>query len=145
MSQQVIEHTLDQEDEYGMTGLMIACEAGKIEMARLLLDARADPTIKNNEGESALDLAKKGGYTEIVSLVEKSLVEWDDLKDEIYKRRADHIKAKMDCMRKIGIDIKKENIKGWHGYNEKLDPWLDEYCSLHLGFSMVGEVREENI
>ena len=50
-----------------MTGLMIACEAGKIEMARLLLDARADPTIKNNEGESALDLAKKGGYRDCLA------------------------------------------------------------------------------
>lgn len=46
----------------------------------LLEDSRTDPTIRNNFGESALDLAKMRGYTGSIALVEKALVEWEERK-----------------------------------------------------------------
>ena len=45
----------------------------------LLKDERTDPTLVNNFGESALDLAKIRGYNESSALVEKALGAWDSM------------------------------------------------------------------
>ena len=46
----------------------------------LLEDERTDPTIRNNFGESALDLARGRDYSESIALVEKALVDWEKRK-----------------------------------------------------------------
>ncbi len=45
----------------------------------LLLDKRTDPTIANSFGETALDLAKLRGYDKSVELLQKALVEWNEV------------------------------------------------------------------
>lgn len=54
------------------TALMLAASEGKLEMVRLLLAAGADPLLKNNLGETARDLAKRGGHAEVVRLLAKA-------------------------------------------------------------------------
>ena len=71
--------------EGNRTPLMGACflrngvDASKsaVCVGALLADPRTDPTIRNDFGESALDLAKIRGYTESIALLEKALAEWE--------------------------------------------------------------------
>lgn len=53
----------------GNTLLMFASIFGKYDHSDLLVKAGADYTLRNNQGDSALSLAKKGGYREIVKLL----------------------------------------------------------------------------
>jgi TPR repeat protein len=50
---------LNYQDYYGTTGLMIASSYGFINIVELLLDNHVDIYLKNQQGESALDLAGK--------------------------------------------------------------------------------------
>jgi ankyrin repeat protein len=41
-------------------------------MVRILIDREADVNAKNNTGDTALSLAKKGGYDDIVNLLKEA-------------------------------------------------------------------------
>ena len=53
------------------TALMIAARGGVVELGRLLLKYNADARMKNDLGQTALDMAKQRGYTEFVNLLEE--------------------------------------------------------------------------
>lgn len=55
-------------DHVTRTALMSAAAEGKLEMVRLLLEAGATANLKNNLGETALDLAIRGGHTKVTEL-----------------------------------------------------------------------------
>lgn len=57
---------IDAESPNQTTPLMMAARGGHILTVKLLLDEGADATLKNNQGLSALDLAKKFDHTDIV-------------------------------------------------------------------------------
>ena len=59
---------VDASDENGATPLLLAVQAGVIEMIGDLLEAGADPTLQNNNGVSPLDMALQSGDTQIMSL-----------------------------------------------------------------------------
>lgn len=53
----------------GTTPLMAAAEKGHIEIVRLLLEAGCSPLNKNNNGETAMDIASRMGFTDCVELI----------------------------------------------------------------------------
>jgi ankyrin repeat protein len=59
----------------GYTALHNAVWHGSREAARLLLEAGADTAIKGWDGNTALDLARKYGYQDMVELLEKAAAE----------------------------------------------------------------------
>jgi len=58
-----------QDAMMGNTALMGVCFKGSHELAKLLVEKGADTTLKNKQGETALDFAQKGGFEEIVGLL----------------------------------------------------------------------------
>jgi ankyrin repeat protein len=66
--------TLDVSAGTGMTPLMMAVVGGHRDVVRVLLAAGADTTLRNRNGESALDEALKGGITEIIGLLRNTSV-----------------------------------------------------------------------
>ena len=65
-----------ESERYGLcSALMVACENGKIEVVRLLLEEGAEVGLKSSSNLSALVIASEGGLFEIVKLL---LVKVDD-------------------------------------------------------------------
>jgi hypothetical protein len=56
----------------GCTPLHLAANNGHLEIVRFLISQRADIEAKNNEDETALDLAKERKHQEIVAFLESS-------------------------------------------------------------------------
>lgn len=54
----------------GNTLLTLATGNGRIENVRYLLSRGADTTMRNGAGDTALDIARQHGYTEIIRLLE---------------------------------------------------------------------------
>ncbi|RNA00703.1 KN motif and ankyrin repeat domain-containing 3, partial [Brachionus plicatilis] len=58
------------QDKEGSTALMAACEHGHIDIVRLLLDnTNCDPDIKDNDGETAFEIAKNKNRNDIIVLL----------------------------------------------------------------------------
>ncbi|XP_023595540.1 ankyrin repeat domain-containing protein 22 isoform X1 [Trichechus manatus latirostris] len=58
-------------DCYGCTALHYACEMKNQTVIPLLLEAHADPTIKNKDGESPLDIAQRLKFSQIELMLRK--------------------------------------------------------------------------
>jgi ankyrin repeat protein len=58
----------------GGTPLMLASNAGNIEMVQMLLDAGADIKAKDREGRTAISVASARGHENIVSLISARMV-----------------------------------------------------------------------
>ena len=61
-----------REEESGMTPLMKCARYGLPACAEILLRHGADPDIRNNEGQTALDIASKRGAFGIVRILKKA-------------------------------------------------------------------------
>ncbi|XP_059253373.1 ankyrin repeat domain-containing protein 22 [Mustela nigripes] len=59
-------------DCYGYTALHYACQMRNQTLIPLLLEARADPTIKNKRGESSLDIARRLKFSQIELMLRKA-------------------------------------------------------------------------
>ena len=62
---------IEATDKNGSTPLIQAAWVGKTDVVKLLLDKDANILQTNNDGKSALDIAREKNHTEIVSLLEK--------------------------------------------------------------------------
>ncbi|XP_015391751.1 ankyrin repeat domain-containing protein 22 [Panthera tigris] len=60
-------------DCYGCTALHYACEMKNQNLIPLLLEAHADPMIKNRRGETSLDIARRLKFSQIESMLRKAL------------------------------------------------------------------------
>ncbi|XP_058154820.1 ankyrin repeat domain-containing protein 22 [Dasypus novemcinctus] len=58
-------------DSYGCTALHYACKMKNQAIIPLLLEAHADPTIKNKNGESSLDIAQRLKFSQIELMLRK--------------------------------------------------------------------------
>ena len=61
------------QDKYGSTALMNAASFGDEEDVSVLLDRGADVTITNNEGETALMIARGFGADKIIRLLNNEM------------------------------------------------------------------------
>lgn len=59
-------------DAHGISPLILAAFDGNVKMTEFLLLSKADPNIADREGSTALDRARKAGYTQIVRLLTNS-------------------------------------------------------------------------
>lgn len=53
-------------DEEGMTPLLVACASGRSDLISLLMDYGACPTVRDNSGRSATDIANFHGHPELM-------------------------------------------------------------------------------
>ena len=58
--------SIDDKNEHGKTALMYASEFGEKEQVQLLLDAKADKSLKSKEGKTAYDYAKEWNHKGIM-------------------------------------------------------------------------------
>ena len=72
--QLLLEHHayIDAESPNGTTPLMMAAQYGTTAAVKALLEAGADPTLKNQLGLTARDFAVRGGRQEVVDLIATS-------------------------------------------------------------------------
>ncbi|OCT71388.1 ankyrin repeat domain-containing protein 22 [Xenopus laevis] len=59
-------------DSKGNTALHYACRMKSKSVVPLLLDAQADPNIKNKDGESPIDIAERLEFAKILQMLKKS-------------------------------------------------------------------------
>jgi ankyrin repeat protein len=60
---------LNARNNYRMTALMCAAQAGSMEPLQLLITARADPFLRDNRGFTAEDYARQLGHREAAKLL----------------------------------------------------------------------------
>jgi len=65
----ILPGTLDTSGAAAMTALMFAAIGGHAEVVQALLDAGADVSIRNNNGQTALEEAQKSGHADIVAVL----------------------------------------------------------------------------
>ena len=53
---------------------MVASSKGYMDMVKMLLEEGAEIEAKNNDGQTALDLAEKNGHTKVVDFLRKVAV-----------------------------------------------------------------------
>ena len=76
----LLEHSayIDAESPNGTTPLMMAAMYGSPESVKALIQAGADPTLKNQLGLSALDFAVRGQRQNSIELMQAGLARWAD-------------------------------------------------------------------
>lgn len=62
-------------NEKGITPLMVSAWKGKERIVRYLLDKKADPSVEDGEGNTALDYAEAGGNENILFLIKANMPE----------------------------------------------------------------------
>ena len=60
-------------DRNGITPLMYAATLGHVDICQLLLEAAADPVLKNLQGRNALDLADAAGHDTVKALLQVAI------------------------------------------------------------------------
>lgn len=73
---------LDIRDQNGRTAFLLAVDSGNLAVARMLLDAGADPTIADNDGRTPLHAAVRTRDPEMVALVLAAITPGVDLPDD---------------------------------------------------------------
>ncbi|MGZ3749345.1 MAG: sigma-70 family RNA polymerase sigma factor, partial [Pseudobdellovibrionaceae bacterium] len=62
---------LNARDEKGRTSLILASSKGYSDICELLINAKADPLLQDNEGRNAFDIAKECGHINVMELLQK--------------------------------------------------------------------------
>ena len=89
------------------SALMIACENGHYECAKILIDNGADINYKNSSGETALHISQKKNYTKIVALLT-----WAKIREKV------HIQP--FCYYWYDIAVRKHYAPGEKYYNQAI-------------------------
>jgi len=66
---------IDRINRWGETPLTHACKSGRLDCASSLLNHGADPSSKNEKGQTAMDIAKARGDGKLVALIEGAIAE----------------------------------------------------------------------
>jgi ankyrin repeat protein len=65
---------IDAESPNKTTPLMMATHYGHGDVVRLLLDGGADPTLRNEQGLTAVDFARRAGRDELADMVAENVL-----------------------------------------------------------------------
>ena len=110
--QELLDTAIDPEinatDAYGWTALMMAACEGAVNSFRKLLAHGADVSIADKKGNTAISLAQKKGFQEILEVVEdyqRDLIEISSDEDELQQEQGTQFCC--DC----GIEISKSSSK----------------------------------
>jgi uncharacterized protein len=78
----LLEHSayVDAESPNGSTPLMMAAMYGNVECVKLLLEAGADPTLKNQQGLNAAEFARRASRSDSLMLIEAAASLWGKAK-----------------------------------------------------------------
>jgi ankyrin repeat protein len=63
------ERNVNVRDESGTSLLGLAASKGRLEVSRILLEAGANPAVRDHKGRDPLELARTNGFSEIVELL----------------------------------------------------------------------------
>ena len=64
---------INRQDDNGTSLLMFAAVRGRAEICQILLDAGADPVLKNHQGQDALDLADTAGHDTVKAILRAAI------------------------------------------------------------------------
>ena len=64
--------TVDAQGAFGWTALMHAARLGNEAAVKMLLNNGANPNVRDATNKTALDMAKEGGYAEIIRVLEEA-------------------------------------------------------------------------
>ena len=78
----LLEHSayIDAESPNGSTPLMMAAMYGNAQSVQTLLEAGADPTLKNQQGLNAADFARRVPRPDSLALIDAAVSQWDKAK-----------------------------------------------------------------
>jgi ankyrin repeat protein len=68
---------VDHQNKKGLNALMCAASGNHAECAKLLLEAKANPTLKDEQGETALDKAKASSNDSIVAMLQVAVDQYE--------------------------------------------------------------------
>jgi len=122
---------VNAKNEQGYTALMLAAANGDAEAVRFLLDAKADPMIEDNEGNTAFNLASANGHDFISMMLvypSKRLSAWNwIIPDHItssyttddrfnYESDTNKISMELDIGKKRALEFYRDElvIAGWN-------------------------------
>lgn len=74
----LLEHSayIDAESPNGSTPLMMAAMYGNAQSVQTLLEAGADPTLKNQQGLNAADFARRVPRSDSLALIDAAVIQW---------------------------------------------------------------------
>jgi RNA polymerase primary sigma factor len=64
---------INRQDDSGTSLLMFAAVRGRAEICQILVDAGADPVLKNHQGQNALDLADTAGHDTVKAILRAAI------------------------------------------------------------------------
>src|SRR5436309_11439820 len=104
-------------DDHGTTALMLAASRGHASICQLLLDAGANPSLRDQRERDALIIAEQNGWREVAALLLPALVPRNDDLDK-GDRNVLH-----DCARgDNGIEPDTFELSAWESYAQTLPP-----------------------
>lgn len=80
---------------FGVTPLMLAANTNSGEIFKTLLQNGGDPFLENDDGESAISIAKRKGYDEITVIIQDSVLDQDQVQPKAPQETKDINRALM--------------------------------------------------
>ena len=121
---------VDLEDQYGMTPVLYAAQAGHIDIVKLLYSVKSDAVTKKNlKGDNAVILATKNNHLEIVQVLHEFCVPLDDKNAQDETALSTALKLQLFAIAEFlyshGADI---NVVGINGNTSLMRSAFDGRC-----------------
>lgn len=102
---------MSEQNKNGDTALHIAAAMGRRKLTRILLEAGCDKSLRNQQGETARDIATRKGLTEIISILNTPVAKQSKKKEKRDKSKERVIDEPDEAKKKEkGKDKKKKNV-----------------------------------
>ena len=111
----LLNKNLNEQDKDGWTALMYAASKNSLEAAKILLDAGADFSIKNNKGQTALSIASGKNFTEMTKILQNKAREEKEREELRVKQEQEEKERK-----RIQEQGRKRIKEKYHPYYDKL-------------------------
>jgi len=123
-------------DDKGRSPLILAASKGHVDTCRILLEAGADPRIRDNEGNDALSIALDKKMGNLAELLKKRLSEFDyDLINKV--KQLHHVSSKNKSCDDLNSLDEALDLSDWESEEDSPAPPQDDEC-----LAMVSEVHQ---